>query len=208
MTPDRLDAPRLILRRWRPEDREPFAALNADPEVMRHFPAPLDRDASDALAERIERCFEAEGFGLWAVERRSDGLFLGFTGLSRPRFEAPFTPCVEIGWRLAAHAWGRGYAPEAARAALADGFGRLGLAEIVSFTHAGNRPSRRVMEKLGMRHDPAEDFAHPALPEGHPLRPHVLYRLRAPAPGGLPAPGPGAPARRPAQEKPASGPGA
>ena len=171
---------RLLLRRWRPSDRAPFAALNADPRVMRHFPATLSRAESDAYAERIEAHFAEHGFGLWAVEAPDLAAFIGFVGLSVPRFEAPFTPCVEIGWRLAAEHWGRGYAPEAARAALAFGFETLALAEILSFTAAANQPSRRVMEKLGMTHDPADDFDHPALPEGHALRRHVLYRLSRP----------------------------
>lgn len=171
---------RLLLRRWRPEDRAPFAALNADPRVMRHFPATLTRAESDALAERIDAHFAEHGFGLWAVELPDEAPFIGFVGLSVPRFEAPFTPCVEIGWRIAAEHWGRSYAPEAARAALAHGFDTLGLREILSFTSASNAPSRRVMEKLGMSRDPRDDFDHPGLPEGHELRRHVLYRLARP----------------------------
>ncbi|NJP24694.1 GNAT family N-acetyltransferase [Microbispora sp. SCL1-1] len=167
---------RLVLRRWREDDKEPFAALNADPVVMEHFPATLSREDSDALAERIEAGFDEHGFGLWAVE--ADGEFIGFTGLSVPRFTAPFTPCVEIGWRLARSAWGRGYATEAARASLEDGFGRAGLTEVVSFTAVQNVRSQAVMRRLGMTHDPADDFDHPALPAGHPLRRHVLYRIR------------------------------
>lgn len=165
-----------MLRRWREDDKEPFAALNADPVVMEHFPATLSREDSDALAERIEAGFDEHGFGLWAVE--ADGEFIGFTGLSVPRFTAPFTPCVEIGWRLARSAWGRGYATEAARASLEDGFGRAGLTEVVSFTAVQNVRSQAVMGRLGMTHDPADDFDHPALPAGHPLRRHVLYRIR------------------------------
>jgi ribosomal-protein-alanine N-acetyltransferase len=173
-----LETPRLLLRRWRDEDREPFAALNADPEVMRYFPAPLTREQSDAMVDRIEAHFGEHDWGLWGVERRADGVFLGFVGLSPAVFEAPFTPAVEVGWRLAREAWGAGYATEAASAALADGFERLALVEIVSLTAVGNERSRRVMERLGMRRDPADDFEHPAVPPGHPLRPHVLYRLR------------------------------
>lgn len=165
-----------MLRRWREDDKEPFAALNADPVVMEHFPATLSREDSDALAERIEAGFDEHGFGLWAVE--ADGEFIGFTGLSVPRFTAPFTPCVEIGWRLARSAWGRGYATEAARASLEDGFGRAGLTEVISFTAVQNVRSQAVMGRLGMTHDPADDFDHPALPAGHPLRRHVLYRIR------------------------------
>jgi RimJ/RimL family protein N-acetyltransferase len=168
---------RLMLRRWRPSDLAPFAALNADARVMRHFPATLSRAESDAYAERIEAHFAEKGFGLWAVEVPGEAPFIGFVGLSVPHFEAPFTPCVEVGWRLAAEHWGRGYAPEAARAALAFGFDTLALREILSFTAAVNEPSRRVMEKLGMTHDPADDFDHPALPAGHDLRRHVLYRI-------------------------------
>ncbi|MEU8171437.1 GNAT family N-acetyltransferase [Microbispora hainanensis] len=173
---DSIRTERLVLRRWREDDKEPFAALNADPVVMEHFPATLSREESDALAERIEAGFDEHGFGLWAVE--ADGEFIGFTGLSVPRFTAPFTPCVEIGWRLARSAWGRGYATEAARASLEDGFGRAGLTEVVSFTAVPNVRSQAVMRRLGMTRDPAEDFDHPALPAGHPLRRHVLYRIR------------------------------
>ena len=151
--------------------------MNADPAVMEHFPAPLTRGQSDGLVERIEGGFEANGFGLWALEVRASGEFIGFTGLSAPEFEAHFTPAVEIGWRLARSAWGNGYATEAARAALTFGFEEVGLDEIVSFTTPANRRSRRVMERLGMSHDPADDFDHPGLPPGHPQRPHVLYRL-------------------------------
>ena len=168
---------RLLLRRWRARDREPFAALNADPAVMEHFPAPLDRDASDALVAAIEAGFERHGFGLWALEPREGGELLGFTGLAVPAFEAHFTPAVEIGWRLARPAWGYGYATEAARAALEFGFEQAKLNEVVSFTAAGNLRSRAVMERLGMSHDPADDFDHPSLPPGHPLERHVLYRV-------------------------------
>lgn len=171
---------RLLLRRWRPEDREPFAALNADPRVMEHFPATLSREESDAAVDRIDASFDANGFGFWAVEIPGATPFAGFVGLSIPRFEAPFTPCVEVGWRLAAEHWGRGYATEGALAAVAFGFERIGLPEIVSFTVPANLPSRRVMEKIGMRRDEKGDFDHPLLPEGHPLRRHVLYRIARP----------------------------
>jgi RimJ/RimL family protein N-acetyltransferase len=170
----------LWLRKWSPGDRAPFAELNADPRVMRHFPALLSREESDELAERIEAGFARRGFGLWAVEIPGVTSFAGFIGLSVPGFEAPFTPCVEIGWRLAARHWGQGYAPEGARAALAFAFGVLKLEEVVSFTVPANRPSRRVMEKIGMAHDPADDFDHPSFPDGHPLRRHVLYRMARP----------------------------
>ncbi len=150
-----LTTAQLVLRRFREADREPFACMNVDPKVMRHFPATLDRAESDAFLDRIESAFQTHGYGPWAVERAEDGRFLGFTGLALPTFEATFTPCVEIGWRFVADAWGRGYATEAA-----------------------NTASRRVMERLEMHRDPADDFEHPRLPEGHPLRAHVLYRLR------------------------------
>jgi len=178
LVPHELRTPRLLLRRFGDADRAPFAAMNSDPRVMEHFPGLLDAPASDALVERIDRHWDRHGFGLWAVEAPDSAPFVGFAGLSAPSFEAAFTPCVEVGWRLAAPFWGHGYATEAARAAVADGFGRLALAEIVSFTVPANRRSRAVMERLGMTHDPVDDFDHPALPEGHPLRPHVLYRLR------------------------------
>jgi RimJ/RimL family protein N-acetyltransferase len=171
---------RLLLRRWRASDREPFAALNADPRVMEHLPSRLSREQSDALADAIDAHFDVNGFGLWAVEIPDVAPFAGFVGLSIPRFRAPFTPCVEIGWRLAAGHWGHGYASEGARAALDFAFGTLALAEVVSFTVPGNLRSRRVMDKLGMRHDPRDDFDHPALAEGHPLRRHVLYRAARP----------------------------
>ena len=169
---------RLILRHWRESDREPFARLNVNVRVMEHMPHVLSREESDALADRIEGHFRQHGFGLCAVEDRSDGSFIGFIGLSVPTFHAPFTPCVEVGWRLAAEYWGQGLATEGARAIVRHGFETLGLDELVSFTVPTNTKSRRVMEKLGMAHDPSDDFDHPRLPEGHPLRRHVLYRLR------------------------------
>jgi RimJ/RimL family protein N-acetyltransferase len=168
---------RLLLRQWRDEDLEPFAELNADSETMRYFPAPPSREQSDALAKLARRHIEDEGWGLWAVEVAGGASFIGFVGLARPSFEEHFTPAVEVGWRLARDHWGHGYATEAGRAALAHGFEELGLAEIVSFTSRLNRPSRRVMERLGMTRDPADDFEHPRIPVGDPLRPHVLYRL-------------------------------
>jgi len=172
---------RLLLRRWKDEDRAPFAALNADPIVMAHFPARLTRAESDAFVDRITQQLEDRGWGLWALEERSSGRFLGFTGLNVPGFQAHFTPAVEIGWRLARDAWGFGYATEAARAAVAVGFDEVGLDEIVSFTATSNVRSMRVMERIGMTHDPADDFDHPALAEGSPLRRHVLYRLSSPS---------------------------
>ena len=169
---------RLRLRRWLPSDLEPFAAMNADPRVAEFLPTPLSREGSDAFVARVEAHFDQHGFGLWAVEIPGVTPFAGFAGLSRPRFEAHFQPAVEIGWRLATEYWGRGYATEGARAALDYGFETMGLEEIVSITVPANTRSRRVMEKLGMTRDPRDDFDHPLLPEGHPLRPHVLYRIR------------------------------
>lgn len=168
---------RLLLRRWRPEDREPFAAMNADPRVMEFFSTTLSREVSDSRADQIEAEFQQHGFGLWAVEIADVAPFAGFIGLHIPTFQARFTPCVEIGWRLAAEHWGRGYATEGARAALAFGFEVLGLEEILTYTATQNLRSRRVMEKLGMIHDPSADFDHPLLPPGHWLSRHVLYRM-------------------------------
>lgn len=172
-----LETTRLRLRPWVAADREPFARLNADPEVMEHLPSSLSRPDSDALADRIQAQIEAHGWGLWAVEIPGVASFAGYIGLSTPRFEASFTPCVEVGWRLGREFWGSGYATEGAGAAIRFGFRTLGLSEIVSFTAAVNTRSIRVMERIGMRRDPAEDFEHPDLPAGHPLRPHVLYRI-------------------------------
>jgi ribosomal-protein-alanine N-acetyltransferase len=172
-----LETPRLRLREWRDGDLESFAAMNADPEVMRHFPSALTREQSDALVERIRSTFAERGFGWWAAEIRESQAFAGFVGLAVPTFPAPFMPCIEIGWRLAREHWGQGYAPEGARAALAHGFGPAGLEEIVSFTAQGNAASRRVMEKLGMARNPDEDFDHPSVEKGSPLRRHVLYRI-------------------------------
>ena len=173
-----LTTARLRLRQWREEDLAPFAALNADPQVMEFFPKVLTRAESDVVAGRIRDHFARHGFGLWAVEAPGVVDFMGFVGLAVPSFEAHFTPCVEIGWRLAREHWGHGYATEAATAALAFGFGDRALEEIVAFTVPANIPSRRVMGRLGMRRLPIDDFAHPAIADGHPLRSHVLYRLR------------------------------
>ena len=162
---------------WRDEDLEPFSAVNADPRVMEFYPSTLSRSESELRLARMKLHFEEHGFGMWAVE--AAGRFVGLVGLAVPDFRASFTPCVEIGWRLAAEHWGRGYATEAARAAATFGFDHLDLEEIVSFTTVANERSRRVMERLGMRRAPVDDFLHPGLPEGHPLRPHVLYRLRS-----------------------------
>jgi len=171
-----LTSDRLILRRWRAEDREPFVRMNTDPIVMEFFPSLQTRAETDAMLARIEVHFAERGFGVWATELKSTGEFIGFIGLWTPRFEAHFTPCVEIGWRLAREHWGKGFGTEGARLALAFAFGELHLQEVVSFTTAANMRSRHVMEKLGMTRNPAEDFDHPDLPEGHPLRKHVLYR--------------------------------
>jgi RimJ/RimL family protein N-acetyltransferase len=169
---------RLLLRPFRDADRAPLAAMGADPQVMEHLPGTLTPAESDALYERLRAHVERHGFGLWALEVPGHAAFVGWTGLSVPTFAAAFQPCVEVGWRLAREHWGHGYATEAARASLAHGFERLDLAEIVSFTVPENLRSRRVMERLGLRHDPADDFDHPAFPAGHRLSRHVLYRLR------------------------------
>jgi RimJ/RimL family protein N-acetyltransferase len=169
--------PRLLLRPWREEDLEAFAALNADKRVMEFLPNVHSTAESNALAVRIREHFDRHGFGLWAVEVVGVANFVGFTGLSVPRFQAHFTPCLEVGWRLAYEHWGKGYATETAKAAVNFGFVDLRLDQIVSFTVPGNLRSRRVMERLGMTHSPADDFDHPGLPEGHRLRRHVLYKL-------------------------------
>lgn len=168
---------RLLLRRWRDSDREPFAELNADPIAMEHFPSTLTRAESDALVDRFDGRIAERGWGLWAVEVIATGDFIGFVGLNPPPWDAHFTPAVEVGWRMRREHWGKGYATEAAREALRFGFEDLDLEEIVSFTTPGNRRSRAVMERLGMTHHPADDFEHPGVPEGHPMRLHVLYRL-------------------------------
>jgi RimJ/RimL family protein N-acetyltransferase len=168
---------RLVLRRWRPSDREPFAVLNADPIVMEHFVAPLTRTESDDFADRNEAGLDERGYGLWAVEVPGVAPFIGFIGLNPATFDAPFTPAVEVGWRLARDSWGRGYATEGATAALAFAFDELDLDEVLSFTSRLNTRSQRVMERIGMHRDPTGDFEHPSVPFGHPIRPHVLYRI-------------------------------
>jgi RimJ/RimL family protein N-acetyltransferase len=178
MLPTEITTERLLLRRWRPGDRPLFAQLNADERVAEFLPKTLTPEESDAAADRIEAHFQQHGFGLWAVEVPGVTPFAGFVGLAHPRFEAAFTPCVEIGWRLACEHWGRGYATEGARAALRFGFEQAGLLEILSFTVPDNLRSRRVMEKIGMTRSPDDDFDHPLLPAGHKLRRHVLYRIR------------------------------
>ncbi|WP_420349591.1 GNAT family N-acetyltransferase [Pelagibius sp.] len=177
-----LKTERLILRPWRDADVEPFAALNADPVVMEHFPAPQTRAETEAVMMRIREEMAKHGFSWFAVEAPGVARFIGFIGLWAPNFDAPFTsiqdPIVEVGWRLAKEFWGKGYATEGARECLRFGFEDLDLKEIVSFTTTTNTPSQKVMQRLGMTHDPAGDFDHPALPKGHRLERHVLYRLR------------------------------
>jgi RimJ/RimL family protein N-acetyltransferase len=175
--PFELRTPRLRIRDWRDDDFEAYAAMNADPRVMEFFPGMVSREESLLRFARGRARIAARGYGFWPVEVLGGPPFIGMVALVEPDFAAPFMPAVEIGWRLAAAHWGRGYATEAARAALEFGFERLGLPEIVSFTTAANTRSRRVMEKLGMHRSPADDFLHPSLPDGDPLRPHVLYRL-------------------------------
>jgi len=167
---------RLLLRQWRDEDRAPFAALNADPVVMEHFPSTMTRERSDEYVDRVSTLIAERGWGTWAVEVVATREFIGFVGLNEPRFDAHFMPAVEIGWRLARDAWGHGYATEAARAVLAYAFDELGLDEVVSFTTVENRRSRRVMERIGMTRDAADDFDHPLVADER-VRPHVLYRL-------------------------------
>jgi RimJ/RimL family protein N-acetyltransferase len=168
---------RLILREWRDSDLEAFAAFNADARVREYFPSLMTRAESQASMDRM-RAHQAEyGFGFWAIDVPGVADCVGMCGLAWARFEAHFTPCVEIGWRIAHAHWGQGYAPEAARASLDYGFETLGLDEIVAFAVVANTKSRRVMEKIGMTYDPADDFDHPILAPGHPLRRHVLYRI-------------------------------
>jgi RimJ/RimL family protein N-acetyltransferase len=171
---------RLILRRWRDSDREPFAKINADQRVMEFFPNPLSHEESDRFVDQIEAHFRKHEFGLFAAELCANHTFVGYIGLAVPSFAAAFTPCVEVGWRLSADKWGQGFATEGARELVRFAFGTLKLDSLVSYTVPSNVRSRRVMEKIGMTHDPGEDFQHPNLPEGHPLRHHVLYRLRGP----------------------------
>jgi RimJ/RimL family protein N-acetyltransferase len=178
MTPSsELRTERLILRPLGPDDVDDVAVLNADARVMEFFPGVLSRAESDAFLERVAAHWAAHGFGWWSLRSKSDEAFLGFAGLCRPNFEAPFTPCVEIGWRLGAAHWGQGYASEAAQIALRVGFEMIDLEEIVSFTARRNVRSQRLMERLGMLRDADGDFLHPKVPSGHPLQDHVLYRL-------------------------------
>ena len=172
-----IETPRLHLRRWHDSDREPFALINADPRVMEFFPKCLSRRESDAGVDSIQAHFDAHGFGWYAAELSENNRFIGFIGLSIPSFDAHFTPCVEIGWRLELQSWGKGLATEGARAVAGYAFHTLQLIELVSMAVAANVRSTRVMEKIGMTRNPADDFDHPSLPAGHPLRRHVLYRM-------------------------------
>lgn len=173
-----IKTPRLILRPWCDEDHAPYAALNADPEVRRYWPTTLNREESDAQAARLQKHIDEHGFGFWAVEAPSVADFIGFIGLMHAQSDLPFAPAVEAGWRLARPYWRRGYATEGALAALADGFGRLGLQEIVAYAVAINAPSRRVMERIGMTHDPADDYDHKDREPNDPLCRHVVYRKK------------------------------
>ena len=172
-----LESPRLLLRQWRDDDLRGFAELCADPQVMRYFPAPLTRVEAAALIGRIRGHFHEYGYGLWALERKDSGAFIGMTGLLNVNFDAPLAPTVEIGWRLARRHWGLGLASEAAWASLRGAFAHLHLDEVVAFTSVTNLPSQKVMQAIGMREDPAAAFEHPRIAAGHPLRPHVLYRI-------------------------------
>lgn len=172
-----LETPRLLLRQWRDDDLAEFAALCADPQVMRHFPAPLTRLETAALMGRIRGHFNEYGFGLWALERKDSGAFIGMTGLLNVSFDVPFTPAVEIGWRLARRHWGLGFASEAAWASLRCAFSQLHLDQVVAFTSEGNLPSQKVMQAIGMQHDALGSFDHPRLAADHPLCRHVLYRI-------------------------------
>lgn len=169
---------RLLLRRWLPSDRAVFAEINSDPLVTEFLPCPLSRQESDRMVDRVEAHFAKHGFGLWAVEIPGVAPLAGFIGLNVPHYETPFMPCIEIGWRLAARHWQRGYATERARAALHFAFNSLQADEIVAFTVPHNIRSRRVMDKLGMQYSVGDDFDHPLVAEGHPLRRHVLYRIK------------------------------
>jgi ribosomal-protein-alanine N-acetyltransferase len=175
-----LETERLVLRRWKKSDREPFAEMNADPRVMEFFPKCLSRQESDQFVDRIEEHFDNHGFGLYAAEFKASATFIGFMGLHVATFQAHFTPCVEIGWRIGVPHWNKGLATEGSREVIRYGFEDLNLDTIVSFTVPENLASRRVMEKLGMSRNPADDFDHPKLPEGHRLRRHVLYTIKKP----------------------------
>ena len=175
---DEIRTARLVMRRWRESDREPFAALNADPQTMRYFPATLDRAASDAFIDVVEARFENQGYGLWALEVTDTGRFIGFTGLNPMPDEVPGAGGVEVGWRLARHAWHLGYATEAASAALGIAFRGVGLPEIWSMTAVLNEPSQAVMRRIGLTE--VARFDHPRIQLGDPLRPHVTYHVSRP----------------------------
>lgn len=177
---DTIRTDRLLMRRWRDADREPFAALNGDPETMRYFPATLDRASSDGYVDLIEARFDELGYGLWALELLATGEFIGFTGLNPMPAGLPGSPGTEIGWRLARAAWRHGYATEAAAAALDVAFNGAGLAEIWSLTSVLNEPSQAVMRRIGLTE--FTTFDHPRIPAGSPLRPHVMYHGVNPAP--------------------------
>lgn len=170
-----IETKRLRLRQWQDSDYPIFARMNADAETMRFFPATLSVEQSNAMAQYCRDLIEQQGWGVWAVEEKATATFIGFTGLHRPTDELPFSPCIEVAWRLVKTAWGNGFATEGADAALSFAFAQLAVPEIVSFTTLDNAPSERVMQRLGMRRD-AQTFEHPSLPSGHPLREHVLYR--------------------------------
>ena len=176
-TPISIETARINLRPWLPNDLEPFAALNADPEVTRYFPAPLSREQSDSMAHKCQSLIAERGWGLWAAQCRESGEFLGMIGLHVPTVALPFAPCVEIGWRLAQEHWGKGYATEGAQAALEFAFNELQLEELVSFTSIHNTRSEAVMQRLGMQRQP-ETFSHPAVEAGHWLSEHCLYKIR------------------------------
>lgn len=175
-----IETERLILRKWKEEDLEPFSRMNTDVRVMEYYPKLLTFEETKAFIERISRHIEDHGYGLFACELKDTGEFIGYVGLSIPIIETEFTPCVEIGWRLAFHYWGKGYATEAARAVLKFGFEKTELREILSWTVPANVRSRRIMEKIGMIQDEAGGFMHPRMPEDHPLSWHVLYRMESP----------------------------
>ncbi|MDY7566572.1 GNAT family N-acetyltransferase [Pseudomonas sp. RTC3] len=172
-----LNSARLLMRQWRDDDLPAFAAMCADPQVMRYFPTPMSRLESAAQIGRMRGHFAELGFGLWALVRQDTGAFIGFTGLEVVSFDAHFTPAVEISWRLAREHWGLGFAIEAAWTALRCGFERLDLDQIVSFTAQNNLASQKVMQAIGMQHDLSDDFEHPKLADGDLLKPHVLYRI-------------------------------
>lgn len=175
-----IETARLHLRCWRDDDLAPFASLNADATVMEYFPATLSREQSNAMAVRVRDALEHNRWGLYAVEIKDSGDFIGFVGFALAEFAADFTPATEIGWRLSAASWGLGYATEAAIACLEHGFTSLGFTDLVSFTARNNKRSIAVMERIGMKRSPYEDFGHPSIPMGHALRPHALYRIAKP----------------------------